>query len=650
MAFLPTYFKYSLVAVAGLLPVLAHAQYPGETQEKTAVAVRAPIKAASFDLADVRLLPGPFKDNLDREGQWLLSLPVDRLLYSFWVNAGLLPGQPDGAVKTPKPLGGWEALNIDLRGHSTGHVLSGLAFQYASTGNPVFKVKSDSLVSGLAEVQQALKQGGYLSAFPQSLIDRNIAGTKVWAPWYTLHKLFAGLTDAYWQTHNPQALAVEKDMAGWAYKKLAPLSQAQLAVMLTNEFGGMNDAFYNLYAITGNPEHLKLAQMFYHQAVIQPLENGRDQLDSLHANTLIAKIVGEARAYELTDDPKDKAAATFFWNDVVQHHTYAHGGNSDKEHFFKPDQLGAHLTGYTGETCNTYNMLKLTRHLFTWSPEAKYADYYEQALYNHILGQQDPKTGMSSYFSPMLPGAYRLYSTPTESFWCCVGTGFESHSKYGEAIYYHDDKDLYVNLFIPSELTWQERGVKVVQRTRYPEEATTRLTIETQKPVAMPLHLRYPAWATNGVMLKVNGKTVAVRQQPGSYITVARQWKNGDQVELTYPMSLRVVPTPDNPQKAAFAYGPIVLAGEMGTAGLTGTAPYHDPTQPYQYYTYDYHVPADLVHTLATGRGQVTDWLKPVPGQPLTFTTTAATKAPGIRLVPYYKAQRERYVVYWDLK
>ncbi|GAB3741161.1 glycoside hydrolase family 127 protein [Hymenobacter agri] len=614
------------------------------------MALKAPIKAYSFNLSDVRVLDSPFKDNMDREGRWLLSLPTERLLHSFRVNAGLLTDKKTSPTKMPKPLGGWEGLDMELRGHSIGHILSGLAFQYASTGNAAFKAKSDSLVAGLAVVQKALNEGGYLSAYPQNYIDRNIAGTSVWAPWYTQHKIFAGLTDAYWQTGNQQALDVEKGMAAWAYQKLTPLTPEQLAKMLRNEFGGMNDAFYNLYAITGDPQHLKLAEMFYHKAVLEPLENGQDKLDKMHANTVIPKLVGEARAYELTADPKAQRAATFFWNDVVAHHTYAHGGNSDKEHFFQPDQLSKHLTGNTGETCNTYNMLKLTRHLFTWNPDAKYADYYEQALYNHILGQQDPKTGMVAYFSPMLPGAYRLYSTPDQSFWCCVGSGFESHSKYGEAIYYHGAQDLYVNLFIPSELTWAERGVKVVQTTRYPEEETTRLTIETKKPMAMPLHLRYPGWATSGVVLKVNGKTVAVKQQPGSYITLSRTWKNGDRVELTYPMTLRVVPTNDDPHKAAFAYGPLVLAGEMGTANMVGTAPDHDPADPYQYYGYDYHVPADLVHTLRTSTGKVTDWFQPVPGQPLTFQTTPATGAGGIRLVPYYKAQRERYVVYWDLQ
>ncbi|WP_198175139.1 glycoside hydrolase family 127 protein [Spirosoma telluris] len=528
------------------------------------VPVNVPIKAQSFDLQDVRITHGLFHDNIEREGKWLLSLPVDRLMHSFRVNAGMNTPKPGSLTKMPKPLGGWEGLDMELRGHSIGHIMSGLALQYASTGRDDFRKKGDSLVTALAAVQRVLNQDGYLSAFPQQYIDRNIAGTAVWAPWYTLHKLFAGLTDQYTYAGNQQALDIVTKMASWASAKLSPLTPEQRQKMLRNEFGGMNDAFFNLYAVTGNPEHLKLAQFFYHKSALEPLENRQDNLNKAHANTFIPKLVGEARDYELTGNEKAKTAALFFWKTVVQHHTYAHGGNSDKEHFFEPDQLSKHLTGNTSETCNTYNMLKLTRHLFTWSADATFADYYEQALYNHILGQQDPESGMVCYFTPMKAGAYRLYSTPDQSFWCCVGSGFESQSKYGEAIYYHDDKGIYVNLFIPSEVSWKQKGVTLVQETNYPEEATTRLTVQTKAPVQMPFYLRYPAWATAGVTLKVNGKAIAVNQSPGSYITIERSWKGGDQIELTYPMALRLVPTNDDPTVAAIAYGPIVLAGKLG--------------------------------------------------------------------------------------
>lgn len=630
-------------------PVISLAQYPGQHVGEIQVNTKIPIRAYSFDLKDVRLLPSRFSENMEREGVWMLSLPVDRLLHSFRVNAGMFTDDKKSATKMPKPLGGWEALDMELRGHSIGHLMSGLSLMYASTGKVVYKLKGDSIVAGLAEVQRVLNQDGYLSAFPQQYINRNINGSSVWAPWYTLHKLFAGLTDMYWLADNKLALDVVNNMASWAFKKISPLSADTLAKMLRNEFGGMNDAFYNLYSVTGNTEHLKLAEMFYHKAVLDPLANQQDKLNTLHANTIIPKIVGEARAYELTGDEKDKTIATYFWNTVIRDHTYAHGGNSDKEHFFEAGKISDHLTGNTSETCNTYNMLKVTRHLFTWSADEKYADYYEQALYNHILGQQDPATGMVCYFTPMIAGAYRLYSTRDQSFWCCVGSGFESHSKYGEGIYYHDDQGIYVNLFIPSILNWKSKGVTIRQETKYPLEPTTTLTVQSGIAVTMPLYIRYPSWASTAIV-KVNNKNVKIANKPGSYITINRKWNDGDKVEITYPMSLRLVAANDDPSKAVVAYGPIILAGKMGTEGMEAPAPYHDVKDPYQYYGYDYHIPANLVHTLNTNGRKISDYIKPVAGQPLTFKTLNATEGGDITLIPYYDLHRERYVVYWDLK
>jgi DUF1680 family protein len=630
--------------IALALPPMVSAQYIGQHQQVTSVPVKIAAKAYSFDLEDVRLLDSRFKQNMDREGQWMLSLPVERLLHSFRVNAGLLTTKKDSKTKMPTPLGGWEALDMELRGHSIGHLLSGLSFQYASTGNPVYKIKADSLVAGLAEVQAALNQDGYLSAFPQNYIDRCIAGKSVWAPWYTLHKITAGLIDDYSYTQNKQALDILNKMAAWAYKKLTPLSTSQLTTMLKNEFGGMNEAWYNLYAITGNPQHKQLGDMFYHHAVLDPLAQQQDKLNKLHANTVIPKITGEARAYELTGNEQDKTIVTYFWDDILKNQTYAIGSNSDKEHFIEPGKISRYITGYTGETCNTYNMLKVTRHLFTWDADVKYADYYERALYNHILGQQDPETGMVCYFTPLKPGAYKVYSTRDSSFWCCVGSGFESHSKYGEAIYYHNDKGVFVNLFIPSQLNWKQKGFKLMQETQFPQEAVTHLLVEAAPAENLALYIRYPSWATSGAFIKVNGKNMAVKQQPGSYITINRKWKAGDKIEVTYPMQLKLEATPDDPKVAAVMYGPIVLAGEMGTADMKKPAPYHDPSDPYQYYDYNYHIPLDMAHTLNMNGQNISDWLKPVIGKPLTFT------AQNITLSPYYNLHRQRYVVYWDLK
>jgi len=590
-------------------------------------------------------LDGPFKENMKLESKWILSIPTNRLLHSFRNTAGVYSGKEGGYDDNIK-LGGWESLDSDLRGHTTGHILSGLALLYASTGEDVYKIKADSLVKGLAEVQQALHQDGYLGAFPQGLIDRNIAGKGVWAPWYTLHKIYAGLIDQYLYCDNKQALEVVTGMASWAYNKLQSLTAEQRTIMLRNEFGGMNDVFYNLYSITGNEHDKWLAGFFYHNEMLDPLKDKKDILEKKHANTFIPKLIGLTRGYELEGKGDSKTIADFFWNTVVDHHSFCTGSNSDKEKFFKPDNISAHLTGYTGESCNVYNMLKLTRHLFCAEGEVKYADYYELALYNHILGQQDPATGMIAYFLPMLPGAHKVYSTPDSSFWCCVGSGFENQAKYGEAIYYHSDKALFVNLFIPSEVNWKEKGITVRQETKFPDDATTTLTLKTTSAVSMDLSIRYPSWAESGVVVKVNGKKIKVSQKPGSYITIARKWKNGDKVSVTYPMTLRIIPT-DNDTVAAIAYGPIVLAGEMGTEGMEKPAPYSNPKLHNDYYTYDFNVPANLVHQLKLDKLNPEKSIKPIAGaQKLIYKTVNE----GILLEPLFRIHRQRYVVYWNLK
>ncbi|MEI7421209.1 MAG: beta-L-arabinofuranosidase domain-containing protein [Prolixibacteraceae bacterium] len=616
----------------------AQSQYPGQNNDKLNVSDRQKSAVLSFDLKDVKLLDSRFKENMEINGKWLLEMDLKRLMHSWKVNAGI--------ASKAKALGGWETLDCELRGHTAGHVLSGLALMYASTGNEAFKKKGDSIVVIMAECQKVLNQEGYISAFPQNFVNRCIAGEGVWAPWYTLHKIMAGLTDMYLLTGNKQALDVAVKMSGWAWKKLKPLSTEQLAVMLKNEFGGMTDAAFNLYAITGNPHDRELGEFFYDHKVLDPLAKETDNLAKLHANTQIPKIIGEARGYELTGNESQKTLAKFFWQTVHDHHTYANGGNSDFEFFFAPDKLSEHLSACTTETCNTYNMLKLTRHLFSWTADAKYADYYEQALYNHILAAQDPRTGMASYFMPFKPGLFKVFSTPTNCFWCCVGTGFESNAKYSESIYYHDDNSLYVNLFIPSELSWKDKGIKITQETKFPEEASTRFTVSANQPVKVSLHFRYPSWAMKGATVKVNGKNFAVKAKPGSYIVVERKWKTGDKIELSYPMELRLVPSNDNPLKAAIAYGPVLLAGKMGKDGLKAPAPYAETSQ--REFN-NYNIPSDLISSLNIHGGKIADWLKPVAGQSLTFKTTGVSEK-DITMIPYYQLNDERYVIYWDLK
>lgn len=630
------------------LPLFVQAQshYPGQHKGKMALTDKFTPKVYNFDLQDVRLLDSPFKENLERSTTWMLSIPVKSLLHSFRTNAGVFNGNEGGYFVTKK-LGGWESLDCDLRGHTTGHILSGLAMAYGSTGIEAYKIKADSLVKGLAEVQEVLGQDGYLSAFPQNLINRAIAGKSVWAPWYTQHKIFSGLIDQYLYCDNKTALDIVKKMSAWAYKKLSKLTPEQRKTMLRNEFGGMNDSFYNLYAITGNPNDKWLAEFFYHEDVLDPLKKGEDILNPKHANTFIPKLIGLTRDLEIEGDKGQNQIADFFWNTMIDHHSFCTGSNSDKEHFFQPDMQSKHLTGYTGESCNVYNTLKLTRHLFSWKSDVKYMDYYERALYNHILGQQDPATSMVAYFLPMLPGAHKVYSTPNSSFWCCVGTSFESQAKFGEEIYTYNNKGVMVNLFIPSVLTWKEKGLTLRQETQYPEEETTRLIVEAAPKGNMTIAVRYPAWAVWGATVKVNGKKVALKQKPGSYIELTRNWQKGDRIELTYAMKLHVIRTPDNANKAAIAYGPIILAGEMGTKDMVKPAPYSDPKKYNDYYTYKFNVPEDLVHELTLDRNNLDKSVKPVAGAgKLTFQTVKE----GFKLEPIYRVHRQRYVIYWDLK
>lgn len=632
---------FAWIAMAISTTMTAQSVYPGQHGGKLKLPVAAPMQAQAFDLQDVRLLPSRFRENLERDSVWMASIEVNRLLHSFRTNAGLFAGR-EGGYMTVKKLGGWESLDCELRGHTTGHLLSAYSLMYAATGCELFKLKGDSLVSGLAEVQQALGNG-YLSAFPEELINRNLQGKSVWAPWYTLHKLFSGLIDQYLYADNRQALEVVTRMGDWAYAKLRPQSEETRRRMIRNEFGGINESFYNLYALTGDDCFRWLAEYFYHNDVIDSLKEQCDDLGTKHTNTFIPKVIAEARRYELLQSEESRRLSDFFWHTMVEHHTFAPGCSSQKEHFFDTARFSHFLNGYTGETCCTYNMLKLSHHLFCWTADARIADYYERALYNHILGQQDPESGMVCYFLPLLSGAHKVYSTPENSFWCCVGSGFESHAKYAEAIYYHNDENLFVNLFIPSVVEWKEKGITLRQETDFPREEKVSFSLQAKQPVKATLQLRYPAWSGKPEV-RVNGRRVAIRQEAGLYIVLSRTWREGDRVEVTYPMSLKLEATPDNPLRAAVLYGPVVLAGERGTEGMQSPAPFSNPQLYNDYYTYDYHIPAGLRTTLQV------DGLRPDrtirrEGRELRFTTPQ-----GDVLRPLYDLHRQRYVVYWDLE
>ena len=635
--FLSVLFAFFTLLIAARLIAsanLSHSDGPGSK-----VAERVPLKTQGFALGDVKLLDGPFREALLRDQRYLLSLENDRLLHSFRVTAGL----PSSA----RPYGGWEAPEVELRGHSTGHVLTALALMYSVTGDERFKARGEALVAELAKVQQAMPSRGfhpgYLSAYPEEFFDRVDARKRVWAPYYTLHKILAGLLDQYQLCGNQQALEVLLKLADWVRFRVDRLTEAQQQAALGTEFGGMNEVLANLYGVTGNPEHLRIARKFDHRAVFDPLAAGEDRLNGLHANTQIPKAIGAAREYELTGEPRYHDIAAFFWERVAMHRSYVIGGHSDDEGFFPIEQFSRHLGASSTETCNTYNMLKLTRHLFAWEPSAKLMDFYERGLYNHILASQDPRTGMMTYYVPLRPGAFRTYSTPDNSFWCCVGTGLENHARYGESIYFRADRTLYVNLFLASELHWREQGLVLRQETKFPEEEATRLTLKLDQPLKLALKIRYPAWAQSGMALTVNGKKEAVSDGPGSYVTIDRQWQDGDTVQIRFPMSLRLEAMPDDPKLVALLYGPIVLGADLGTEGLDDSQRY-GPSAPRINRIKPIVVPA-FVGDLK----EVTAKVKPVPGAALHFRTHGLGQPQDVSLVPFYSLADRRYNVYWNV-
>jgi DUF1680 family protein len=428
---------------------------------------------------------------------------------------------------------------------------------------------------------------------------------------------------------------------GWVKFRMDRLTHDQQQAMLETEFGGMNEVLANLYAVTHNPQHLQLAKAFDHDALFGPLAAGRDPLDGLHANTQIPKMIGAAREFELTGDPRYHDIAATFWTRVVKYRSYANGGHSDDEHFFPVDEMPLHLGTDSSETCNTYNMLKLTRHLFSWAPSADLMDYYERGLYNHILASQDPSTGGVIYYCPLRPGAFKTYSTRSDSFWCCVGTGMENHAKYPDSIYFHTDDALFVNLYIPSELTWKERGIRLRQETGFPATATTRLTVSADRPTRLAIKVRYPSWATDGLTVNVNGQQDRVSGSPGSYVTILREWKTGDVLAIDLPMRLRVEPMPGAPKTVAIFYGPILLAGDLGQTGLNDQRRY-GPASPELA-----RLPPVAIPGLVSAGDDVLSHIKPVAGQPLTFRTDGLARPNDVTLVPFFRAAATRYTVYW---
>ncbi|MGI4843373.1 MAG: beta-L-arabinofuranosidase domain-containing protein [Janthinobacterium lividum] len=605
--------------------------------------------AELFPLADVRLKPGPFLDAQTTDLNYMMAMEPDRLLAPFLREAGLAPRQPS--------YGNWESTGLD--GHMGGHYLSALALMYAATGDAEVLRRLNYVVAELKRAQEA-NGDGYLGGIPGGRQAwRDIAAGKMeasnfsvngkWVPWYNLHKVYAGLRDAHRYAGNLEARAMLIALSDWALRLSSHLSEEQMQQMLRAEHGGMNEIFADVAHMTGEDKYLALALRFSHQAVLQPLAQGQDKLTGLHANTQIPKVVGFKRIADMTGRQDLDKAAEFFWQTVVERRSVAIGGNSVKEHFHDTQDFGSMIGEVEGpETCNTYNMLKLTSMLFQSAKKGSYGDYYERALYNHILSSQRPGGGFV-YFTPMRPNHYRVYSQVDKGMWCCVGSGIESHAKYGEFIYAHEGDALFVNLFIPSTLHWREKGVRLTQSTLFPDVGSTRLTVDA--PGTFTMKIRYPGWVAAGKLaVKVNGRAVKLDAAPGGYVSVARMWKKGDRVDVQLPMSTRLEQMPDKSNYYAVLHGPIVLAAKTRMFGDEELNFLADESRMG-------HIAGGPVCPLEAAPMLVSDSLaflrrfKPVKGKPLTFTAPGLVQGAAgsaTEFIPFFRLHESRYTMYWQ--
>jgi hypothetical protein len=608
-------------------------------------------------MQQVRLLPNSvYADAQEWNRGYMSRLEADRLLYTFRANAGL-------PVGTAKPLGGWEQpengeRSSELRGHFPGHFLSASA-QLAASGDQEAKAKGDYMVAELAKCQQKLG-GHYLSAFPTTWWDRLEKDERVWAPFYTIHKIMAGLFDMYRLAGNRQALQVLEGMAAWADEWTARQSEEHMQQILTIEFGGIAETLYSLAAATNNDRWGKVGDRFQKRSFLNPLASRRDELRGLHVNTHIPQAIAAARRYEVTGDTRFHDVADYFFYEVSTARTYVTGGTSNAEAWLAPPRrLAAEwkLSVNTAECCCAYNMLKLARHLYSWNPDPRYFDYYEHLLLNHRIGTIRPGVGHTQYYLSLSPGVWKTFNTEDQTFWCCTGSGVEEFSKLNDSIYWRDREGLYVNLFIPSELDWTEKGFKLRQETKFPQSPDTTLTVTSARPGAMSMRLRIPGWLKSSARVRVNGKALDAGAEPGSYLTLRREWHAGDKIEMELPMGLRMEAMPDDPTIQAFLYGPLVLAGDLGAQGLTeayitgpnlrvGFAGIEQAGSPLAASNSIPSAPPLSIPTFQAA-AELDSWIKPA-GKPLVFRTMGQKQ--DVTLAPLNSLFDRRYAVYWQVK
>lgn len=584
---------------------------------------------SDFSMGDVELLDEYSKNAFSLEVEYLKSLDTEKLLKGFCEIAGV----ESDATK----YGGWETSAI--QGHTLGHYLTAVSQAFATSGDMELKQIVDRIIEVLAECQN--KETGYLAAIPEShykqIEEGNTAGT--WVPWYSMHKILAGLIDAYELTGNSLALAVASNLGDWVHSRTSKWDQATQTTVLNVEYGGMNDALYELYKNTKSKNHLDAAHSFDELTLFDALYNGEDVLNGKHANTTIPKIVGALNRYTVTGEEYYLQTAANFWKIVTKNHTYITGGNSEWEHFGEPNILDAERTNCNCETCNTYNMLKLTRELYKLTGESKYADYYENTFINAILSSQNPETGMTTYFQPMATGFFKVYSSPTDHFWCCTGSGMENFSKLDDSIYYKDNNSIYVTQFTSSTVIWAEKGLKINQNAELPN---VKFTIEGSANA--DIVLRVPDWCADNPTVKINGEEIKAKAESG-HIRLSREWKNGDTIEYYLPMQIVAYSLPDNENTVAFKYGPWVLSADMGNREMNTTTTGVNVTIPL--------LDASLSDVLVIQEGTIKKWLKNINENlvkeegTLNFTLKGTNQ--NLIFSPHYKQHENRYGIYFTL-
>ena len=621
-----------------------------------------------FSLQDVKLLSSPFLQAQQTDLHYILALDPDRLSAPFLREAGLTPKAPSYT--------NWE--NTGLDGHIGGHYLSALSMMYAATGDTAIYHRLNYMLNELHRAQQAVGTG-FIGGTPGSLQlwkeikagDIRAGGFSLngkWVPLYNIHKTYAGLRDAYLYAHSDLARQMLIDLTDWMIDITSGLSDSQMQDMLRSEHGGLNETFADVAEITGDKKYLELARRFSHKVILDPLIKDEDRLNGMHANTQIPKVIGYKRVAEVSKDDKDwnhaaewDHAARFFWNTVVNHRSVCIGGNSVREHFHPSDNFTSMLNDVQGpETCNTYNMLRLTKMLYQNSgdvdnsnkPDPRYVDYYERALYNHILSSQEPDKGGFVYFTPMRPGHYRVYSQPETSMWCCVGSGLENHTKYGEFIYAHRQDTLYVNLFIPSQLNWKEQGVTLTQETLFPDDGKVTLRIDKASKKKLTLMIRIPGWAgsSKDYAITINGqkKKYAIRPGVSTYLPIHRKWKKGDVITFNLPMEVSLEQIPDKKDYYAFLYGPIVLAASTGTEHLDGI--YADDSRG-GHIAHGKQIPLQEVPMLIGNPVSIRTSLHKLNGNKLAFSYDGniypAQMGKPLELVPFFRLHNSRYAFYF---